>query len=361
MVNNVENVYLQPPLASQYSITVIGREVNVNAVTAHPNNVVQDYALVVSSDSQSVNALTVLPGGATVSAIEPNVTVMTNEFASVTNTLGELLLGQHVGANTPLLGTNAIPLGPNAIWGTNGAITLGMTNQWHFYTITNSCDASFTNAAFVTFEPVDLAPSRMGVTNEINPDNASRVDPDIDLYVSTDPGLTNLDPGVIAGAFKSFGRGGTEVVVLSNAAPCQVYYIGVKSEDQQAAEYGFFGVFSSQPFSQTDQNGIETVRAINVPSIIPDGSPTRPGIARIMGIAVQPILIRRTVVTNEIIAHQNFGDLLGALSHNHQISILQKIIPSRRETRHRSPTAIPMTTAEKGVFPARCIRTAPAV
>jgi hypothetical protein len=33
-VNNVENIFLSPPLAGSYSVTVLGRRVNVNAVTA---------------------------------------------------------------------------------------------------------------------------------------------------------------------------------------------------------------------------------------------------------------------------------------------------------------------------------------
>src|SRR5205085_12464941 len=49
VINNVENVYLAPVLDARYSVTVIGRRVNVNALSAHPNNVAQDYALVVSS------------------------------------------------------------------------------------------------------------------------------------------------------------------------------------------------------------------------------------------------------------------------------------------------------------------------
>ena len=43
--------YLSPALATNYSVTVIAREVNVNAVTARTNDVVQDYALVISSGS----------------------------------------------------------------------------------------------------------------------------------------------------------------------------------------------------------------------------------------------------------------------------------------------------------------------
>src|SRR5262249_472268 len=58
-VNNVENVYLAPPLGTNYSVTVTAHRVNVNAVTARADDVVQDYALVVSSgDGQVSDALT---------------------------------------------------------------------------------------------------------------------------------------------------------------------------------------------------------------------------------------------------------------------------------------------------------------
>ncbi|MEI6392259.1 MAG: S8 family serine peptidase, partial [Verrucomicrobiota bacterium] len=63
-VNNVENVFLSPAqgidsrLSTNYSITVVGHRVNVNAVTAQTNNVSQDYALVIScGDGLVTNAL----------------------------------------------------------------------------------------------------------------------------------------------------------------------------------------------------------------------------------------------------------------------------------------------------------------
>ena len=81
MVNNVENVYLSPPLATNYSVTVIARGVNVNAVTARTNDVVQDYALVISSgDGQVADALTVTDAPV-VSVTSSSVTFVTNSFA----------------------------------------------------------------------------------------------------------------------------------------------------------------------------------------------------------------------------------------------------------------------------------------
>ncbi len=319
VINNVENVYLAPNLDTNYSITVIGRRVNVNAVTANPRNVAQDYALVLSSDSQSTNALKIINAilGGVRSVASPNITIATNEFASSSTISGSMMMNQHVGASSPLLGTNTLPLGTNSFWGTNGAITLGVTNQWHFYILTN--DQAFTNAAFVTFLSPTLGLPRMGVTNTFNPNNSTRVEADIDLYVSRDPGLLTLDPNAVANAFKSLDRGGTEVITLSDAV-AGPYYVGVKSEDQEAAEYAFFGVFSLLPFS-TSENGVVTMFGINVPAQIPDGSPSQPGVTNVLAIAVQPIKVRDVIVTN-FMTHQNFGDLLGSLSHNHQFAVL---------------------------------------
>ena len=105
--------------------------------------------------------------------------------------------------------------------------------------------------------------------------------------------LTNLDPAVVAAADKSLSRGGTETIVYSNATP-GVYYIGVKSEDQQAAEYALLGVFSQQPFGTSNPNGDLTLFGFPVPAPIPDASVNASGIiiagqATIMCIAAQPI------------------------------------------------------------------------
>ena len=37
----------------------------------------------------------------------------------------------------------------------------------------------------------------------------------------------------------SLARGGTKFVVFSNSTPGEVYYVGVKSEDEMASEYSF--------------------------------------------------------------------------------------------------------------------------
>jgi subtilisin-like proprotein convertase family protein len=319
VINNVENVYLKTPGATNFSVTVIGHHVNVNAVTANPNDVAQDYALVVSSgDGVFADALTLTTDpGKTVTITEPNVFFVTNTFPNDPENpvSGGLLLHQHVGANTPLLGTNTVPLLNMG----NAQLTVGMTNQWHFYVLSNQFN--FTNASFVTFMPPEEAVPRMGVTNLDNVNNATRPEADVDLYVSTDPGLTNLSPTAIQGATKSLSRGGTEVIVKNDARPGAVYYVGVKSEDQQAAEYSFLGIFSLLPPSESDSHGNVFIRGMPVPAIIPPGVPPRPRAAIVLGLDVQPIHIRRAIVTNTF-THSLPGNLLGNLSHNTKFVVL---------------------------------------
>jgi subtilisin-like proprotein convertase family protein len=308
VVNNVENIFIAPPLAKSYTITVVGKNVNANAVTANPNKVAQDYALVVSvGNGRTADALSISNDTGVLPANAWTTTEVTNSFAAGTGISGSLLLGQHVGASSPLLGTNQLadPSG-------NGRITVGLTNQWHFYVISN--ETTFTNAAFVTFLPPNLSVQRMGVTNEDSPDLDVRPEADIDLYVSTNAALTNLDLTALAGADKSLGRSGTEVIVYTNSAQGRTYYIGVKSEDQQAAEYGFLGAFAELPFSQRDKKGNIILHGVPVPQAIPDGSPAHPGAARILGISPEDTKIRHVIVTNTI-THSDFGDLIGDFSH----------------------------------------------
>ncbi len=157
---------------------------------------------------------------------------------------GALLLNQRVGAQPPLADGATVPL-PD---GSNGAITPGFTNQWRFYVLTN--DQGYANAAFATFLPPNLSLPRLGV-NQTNLDNATRREADIDLYVSTNPALVNLDTTALAAADKALGRGGTQVVAYNDAAPGEVYYIGVKSEDQEAAQYALPGRFQPAALRRT--------------------------------------------------------------------------------------------------------------
>ncbi|PYJ03755.1 MAG: hypothetical protein DME25_11335, partial [Verrucomicrobia bacterium] len=189
---------------------------------------------------------------------------------------------------------------------------LGLTNQWHFYVFTN--DSPYTNAAILTFLPPTLSLPRLGVEAG-NLNNASSAEADIDVYVSRDAGMTNLDPAVIAAADKSLGRGGTETIIYTNAVQ-GVYYIGVKSESQTAADFGLLVVFSEAPFAATDADGNQTLRGFPVPAPIPDGTPTDPGEVYVFALSPQPLSVRRVIVTNTI-SHELMSDLSGQLSHNH--------------------------------------------
>ena len=290
-VNNVENVFLAPPLSTNYSVTVIGHRVNVNAVTAQTNGISQDYALVISSGNGEVtNAFAFTESAVSSVGVDSrNLTTVTGApvGANPNDPVVSFLAGQHVGANHPMI-----------------VSTNGTTNQWHFYVVTNT--TTFSNAAFAVFSPLDLSVPRIGVRADPTGE-ATRPEADIDLYISTLPGLTNLDPAVLLTADRSVTRGGTEFIIYSNSTPNLVYYIGVKSEDQMAADYIFFSAFSPDPFLSDG-----TLRGY--PIEIPDGSPEQPAGTNIVMFCTGNFTVRRVVITNTI-AHENFGDLFINLGH----------------------------------------------
>ncbi len=288
IVNNVENVYLNVTLDAEYVVTVKGARINVNAVTAHTNNVVQDYALVISSESSTSAA----PFSIT-RMLEP-----TNTLPVLPLTNGVPLLHQRVGANTPLLG------------GTNGVV-----QQWNFYVFTNVFvpgGANITNGpnvAFITFQVPNLSRPR-------------NLEADIDLFVSTDPTITNLNPLAIDAAFRATSRGGTETIFFTNApvGPNSVFYLGVKSEDKQAAEFGLVALSTVLPFAQTNECGLLlTGLPSNVQ--IPDGAPDQPQGNYVFAICPQPWTIQRVLVTN-VMTHELFGDLFGDLTHDQNFAVL---------------------------------------
>ncbi len=330
-INNVQNVYIQPFGLSgdpdtNYSVTVIGSRVNVNAVSQHTNNTVQDFAIVISSGDMGeiTDAMQVTDGG-----IISNPTGDQNITIGQTNTV---LLNQTAGANTPLLGTNTLAFTTNIVAiGTNGQFTIGMTNQWHFYIITNT--TLNTNAAFIAFGGVTLSIPRMGVFANSDA-NATVPGADIDILMTasvTDPNASNLlvlDPVEVSNALNgvvgdgsSLASGGTGFVVYSNAQQNQVFYVGIKSENHMAVSYGFIPIFTDVPFSQLDANGNEYISGLNVPVPIPDGTPSHPGLAFVFSLALFPIEIQDVVVTN-IILHQNFGNLVGSLTHTGKTVVL---------------------------------------
>jgi subtilisin-like proprotein convertase family protein len=297
VVNNVENIYLPPSPCTNYSVTVSASAVNVNAVTARTNDIVQDYALVISSGDGKVPDAILASDSASLSVASAPVTLVMNSFGAGQNVSGGFLVNQRVGAQ-PLFAPSL--------------------SQWRFYVLTNS--ELYTNAAFATFLPPNLSLPRLGV-NQTNVSNATRPEADIDLYVSTDSSLTNLNPVALAAADKLIGRRGTQALVYSNTAPGEVFYVGVKAEDQEAAEYSFLGVFSLLPFGEQDQAGTWVLRGINVPAEVPDGTLTAPPGTNVVAIAPAPIAIRRVVVTNEL-AHERFSDLLGTLTHGRTSVVL---------------------------------------
>ncbi len=305
-VNNVENVFIQEPIDTNFVITVLARRVNVNAVTANTTGIVQDYALVISSVANPgqpgiTNAFT---NFSTIQAVSEAVVPVTNVFV-VSNSVP--LFNQRVGANSAFAGS------------TNGTV-----GQWNFYVYTNTAiltNNTFTNIAFVTFSPPGLGVPRMEASGEIvSPDEAVTrfAGADIDLYVSANPALTNLDPVAISTALVSATRTGTEKILITNGPatnPSGVYYLAVKSEDQQGAQYDLLASAINQPFDQTDSQGNVTVTMLTpFPIVIPPGGPSNPGHALVLGVTSSPSTVRKVVVTN-LVTHQEFGDLIGTLTH----------------------------------------------
>ena len=308
-VNNVENVFLFPPLNTNYSITVSGHRVNVNAVDANTNNVVQDYALVVSYGDGGVftNAFSMVDTPIVSSNNVSGVTTLTN---------GLPLINQRVGGNPQFTNTPSLT-NPN---------TNGVANQWQFYVFTNTpslTNAAFTNVAFVTYDPPNLGVPRMGTREEANPANGVRTEADIDLYVSTNPDITNLTPAVINAAFQSVTRTGTEKVLLTNQPQGQVYYAAVKSEDQQGAQFAFVAVALTNSFGQLDSNGNVTLTIIApaLPTSIPTGTAAHPGSVTVLALTTVDLQARKVVV-EDTIQHQEFGDLVGEVSHTRKSVVL---------------------------------------
>jgi len=329
-INNVQNVFLRPHSGTNFTIVVSGTAVNVNAVTTQTNdaagnyapNITQDFALVISSGNGSNT------NGFTITANPPVSNPTAGQRITVVVSTNAPLMNQTVGASSPVMSTNTVAFAPGSPYATNALLTIGQTNQWHFYVVTNTgADVTYTNAAFAVFLPDTLAIPRQGVFAGSDA-NSTRPEADIDLFVTTDSDLLTMSPltisncasgpqvgasvvGVFNGA--ALGRGGSEFIVDSNSAPGQVYYIGVQSEDQMAAEYSFLPEFSNIPFSQLNSNGDETVTFF--PVDIPDGDAYQPGYTNTLGLAIFPVKLQRVVATNDFTV-QNGGDLAVALSHS---------------------------------------------
>jgi subtilisin-like proprotein convertase family protein len=301
--NNVENVYLAPPLSTNYSVTVRGTRVNVNALTVNTNSTVQDYALVISTgDGVTTNGFTLLSPAPTI-LINPAVSIT----ALPTGSNGFPILKQVAGASAPLANTNLLT---NAI--PFGALCVGVTNQWTFYVITNGTE--YTNATFRTSsgKSLSLPPGEvrgLQVTNT-----------DVDLYVSTDPQLTNLAPAAVIAADKSLRRGANELVTYSNSAPGVVYYVGIKCESQMGGEFIFRFLFTELPYGVPGADGFFAGHVL--PATIPDGSPEEPAYAYLTFNASPVGIIQRVAVRLDE-EHENLGDLVNLLTDGQDQAELQ--------------------------------------
>ena len=299
-INNVERVIVPGrETNADLVVMVLARRVNVNAPTGEPTDIVQDSALVFAGEgatlTDSVGTIE-FEGGTTQTGFfsQPPLVI------GVTN--GEVKINERVGANSPLLG------------GSNGTPA-----QWRFFVFTNAPATntavgatSGPNVAFVTFLPPNLSQPR------------SQKEADIDLYVSRDRRLTNLEPTVVAGAFKSTQRGGTELVTFTNArvAADEVFYVGVKSEDQQASEFSFIALSSQRPFGSVNGKGELVFPGFSIKQPIPDGTPDHPGYGLSMSLATIGGELRRLYV-DETITHSAYLDLVNTLNHNQQNVVLQ--------------------------------------
>lgn len=300
-INNVERIVLPPPVGSNLVITVVAHRVNVNSVRSNPDAIAQDFALAFAADvdpgeSNTVGVLTVP------SSVNPIALAFTRPpTRNITNSYA--FLNQRVGANSPLIG------------GTNGQF-----KQWQFYVFTNlpgtvtNGNLVFTNGSNVVFVTFPFGNLSRGRTNG----------PDIDLYVSRDPGLTNLAPDAVANARRSTLRGGNELVFFigEQLSADNVFYVGVKSEDHEAGEYGFIGISTDQPLDALDENGNALALTVPVIQPIPDGTPSNPGQGLYLAISIstQPL---RGVFAQVTTTHENFPDLASSLSYSQSFSVLQ--------------------------------------
>lgn len=296
LVNNVEVIRLAPPLGTHYSVTVSAPHVPVNAVSARVTDTVQDFALVLASGNGEVADALTMSALSPVGHTGPLLTSVTNMFSTAAFDAGAILPHERTGASAPLTpGGGGVPLTDF----TNATLSLGDSNQWHFYVIAN--DQAYTNAAFLTYAPVPLSVG--------SGSNAA----DVDLYVSQDSALTNLDPAAVAAADKSLSRGGTETIVYSNANPGP-YYIAVKSESQGGGEFGLAAVFSEEPFAQADPQDNQLLRGFPATGLIPAGSSRVPGSASFFAICPSPAPVHRVIMTNQL-THPQLSDLVGTLAH----------------------------------------------
>ena len=253
----------------------------------------------------------------------------TNVLRPILNVLnGIVILTNRVGANGLTNGEYQGNLYPNPPYGS----TNGSPLQWQFfsfsninYNVTNTVlygtnAYNYTNAIFATFLPLTQTLPNSSPPNLSYPaaNNA-----DVDLYVSTNPALFDLDPVVLAGAAKSVGQGGSETVFYTNISSISNFYIGVKSESQQGGEFAFFAVVTTNFDSSGDGIGLDgdtpvIVPAYGLPVVIPDSDDANGQVgAYAIAFVASPITVRKVMAVAGV-EHGNPADLYGTLSHQGQ-------------------------------------------
>ena len=311
-VNNVERVVLEPPLSNEYIVHVVARRVNVNALASREAQnllnrpaIVQDFVVALASDAASGDDIVATAESlGSASAFGP----VQRPPVSVVATNGIPVPASRVGAQSPLLGGAA-----------------GQAAQWHFFVFTNlfnpeAAEATgLTNGQYVEFVIASAAnlsrPRGPGTAGAGTRLRERVLGPDLDLYMSTDPGLTNLQADVLASAYRSTLQGSDERIEITNApANGEIYYIAVKAEDQQAGEFELVVRSSDRPFQVLGANGYSVLMTpVSGGRGIPDGSPDAPGVVRYFGTG--PSGITRNVTFIQSLLHEDFFDLQGTLLH----------------------------------------------
>ncbi len=297
-VNNVERVLISPPLGTNYSVTVRARGINVDCGSGRFDVAAQRFALAISAGSADGVGALALQDTIQSRDIQTAVTVLTNTFESAQE-FGVVLRAERFGAHNPGSDEVLTSLGQNP----NSAVLVGQSNQWRFYIATNL--SGFNHAAFVLFDPAGLSPAP--VTTLLS--NA-----DLDLYVSMNPLLLELDPSAFGGAWRSTGDGGEEVVVIADAQPGP-YYIAVKCESPYGGTTGIGVFFSQQAFWDVQADGGFRLRGVPSPGRIAgsgEGSESTEGL--VFGVPPEAFRVRRVVASN-VVSHAQLGDVRMALSH----------------------------------------------
>ena len=290
IINNVENVILEGPLDASYSVTVRATRVNVNAVSAFPTEILQDYALVISvGDLTITNAFKIEDPSAS------NLPFVQSGPATITLTNKSPLISERAGAQSPVVA------------GTNGTLS-----QWRFYEFVPTNRYT----AVSTVSKGNLSRPRLDVA-------------DIDLYVSTDPGLLYLDTavlekciqqGAVSADFEngcSRTRNAKELVVINNTLINTTYYVAVKSEDQQAGEYIIQFVSQDKPFDAANGE-CQEVSFVSTPTLIPDGANLTPqGVNVFMPAVFTAVGSKTTLIENTRVTikfrHESPGDVTALL------------------------------------------------